>query len=99
MRCFARFGSICTIFGIKSNTPPWALFTFFRLYKWYQIAQRTTYFANNINNFKLHLRLRVSPQEGNHFDQRSQTESRNMSFIKYERLKKYLKPAKIKVLS
>ena len=26
------------------NTPPWVLFTFFKLYKWYQIAQRTTYF-------------------------------------------------------
>ena len=23
----------------KSNTLPWVLFTFFRLYKWYQIAQ------------------------------------------------------------
>ena len=27
----------------KINTPPWVLFTFFKLYKWYQIAQRTTY--------------------------------------------------------
>ena len=26
----------------KSNTPPWVFFTFFKLYKWYQIAQRTT---------------------------------------------------------
>ena len=24
----------------KSNTPPWVLFTFFKLYKWYQIVQR-----------------------------------------------------------
>ena len=24
----------------KSNTPPWMLFTFLELYKWYQIAQR-----------------------------------------------------------
>ena len=27
----------------KSNTPPWLFFTFFKLYKWYQIAQRITY--------------------------------------------------------
>ena len=27
----------------KSNTPPWVFFTFFRLYKWYQIAQRITW--------------------------------------------------------
>ena len=24
------------------NTPPWVFFTFFKLYKWYQIAQRIT---------------------------------------------------------
>ena len=27
----------------KSSTPPWMCFTFFKLYKWYQIAQRTTH--------------------------------------------------------
>ena len=27
----------------KNNTSPWVFFTFFKLYKWYQIAQRTTY--------------------------------------------------------
>ena len=27
----------------KINTPPWVFFTFFELYKWYQIEQRTTY--------------------------------------------------------
>ena len=26
----------------EGNTPPWVFFTFFELYKWYQIAQRTT---------------------------------------------------------
>ena len=26
----------------KINTPPWVIFTFLKLYKWYQIAQRTT---------------------------------------------------------
>ena len=27
----------------KSNTPPWVFFTFFKLYKWYQIAQSASY--------------------------------------------------------
>ena len=27
---------------LKSNTPPWMFFTFFKLYKWYQIAQNIT---------------------------------------------------------
>ena len=26
-----------------SNTPPWMFFTFFKLYKWYQTAQRISY--------------------------------------------------------
>ena len=29
-------------FNTKSNTPPWVFFTFFKLYKWYQTAQRIT---------------------------------------------------------
>ena len=28
---------------IKRDTPPWVFFTFFELYKWYQITQRITY--------------------------------------------------------
>ena len=32
----------------KINTPPWVFFTFFKLYKWYQIAQRTTYAFDEI---------------------------------------------------
>ena len=28
----------------KSNTPQWVFFTFFKLLKWYQIAQRITFF-------------------------------------------------------
>ena len=28
----------------KAITPPWVFFMFFNLYKWYQIAQRITYF-------------------------------------------------------
>ena len=27
----------------KSNTPPWVFFMFFKLYKWYQLAQRIIY--------------------------------------------------------
>ena len=27
----------------KINTPPWVFFTFFKLYKYYQIARRTTH--------------------------------------------------------
>ena len=27
----------------KINIPPWVFFTFLKLYKWYRIAQRTTY--------------------------------------------------------
>ena len=27
----------------KINTPSWVFLTFFKLYKWYQIVQRTTY--------------------------------------------------------
>ena len=27
----------------KINTPPWVFFTFFKLYKWYQIAQHITF--------------------------------------------------------
>ena len=29
--------------GSKDNNPPWAFFTFFELYKWYQIAQIVSY--------------------------------------------------------
>ena len=27
----------------KSNTPPWVFFTFFKFYKWNQVAQPITY--------------------------------------------------------
>ena len=30
--------------GLQRNTPPEAFFTFFKLYKWYQIAQNITYY-------------------------------------------------------
>ena len=34
----------------KSNTPPWVFFRFFKLYKWYQIAQSVSYI--NTSNMK-----------------------------------------------
>ena len=36
----------------KINTPPWVFFTFFELYKWYQIAQCITYMC--LNELELH---------------------------------------------
>ena len=46
----------------KSNTPPLVFFTFFKLYKWYQIAQRITWIATFIrrklqqkNNWDCHV--------------------------------------------
>ena len=60
MWCVARFCTICTIlkivknthggvhfFKTKSDTPTWVFFTFFKLYKWYKIAQCITYYKNN----------------------------------------------------
>ena len=38
---FSNFALTCNF--TKSNTPPWVFFTFFKLYKWYQIAQNITY--------------------------------------------------------
>ena len=59
MWCVAWFGTICLTkknlknahdgvlslaFNFtKSNTPQWVFFTFFKLYKWYQIAQNITH--------------------------------------------------------
>ena len=34
--------------GSKSNTPPSVFFMFFKLYKWYQIAQSITYEKKNL---------------------------------------------------
>ena len=39
----------------KINTPPWVFFTFFKSYKWYQIAQRTTFVIHIYQGFSLHL--------------------------------------------
>ena len=39
--CVARFGTIWLACNFtKINTPPWVFFTFFKLCKWYLIAQR-----------------------------------------------------------
>ena len=37
----------------KRNTPPWVSFTLLKLYKWYQIAQRTTYVHYVVISFPL----------------------------------------------
>ena len=50
MWCVARFGTICAIlktrkkthWGVLILTPSWVFFTFFKMYKWYQVAQRIT---------------------------------------------------------
>ena len=34
---------LCVSCRLKSNTPQWVFFTFFNLYKWYEIAQRITF--------------------------------------------------------
>ena len=41
---FVSFKNVKNTHGgvTKINTPPWVVFTFLKLYKWYQIAQRTT---------------------------------------------------------
>ena len=38
---FRKVASACNF--TKSNTPPWVFLTFFKLYKWYQIAQSTSF--------------------------------------------------------
>ena len=40
--CVALQAKTCNFTKIK--TPPWVFFTFLKLYKWYQIAQRITFF-------------------------------------------------------
>ena len=36
----------------KVNAPPWVFFTFFKLYKCYQIAQRTTNFSEPQDSYQ-----------------------------------------------
>ena len=35
----------------KSNTPPWVFFTFFKLYKWYQIAQSVAIILKKVGHW------------------------------------------------
>ena len=44
-----RIASACDF--TKRSTSPWVFFTFFKLYKWYQIAQSVTY-ESNYNCYK-----------------------------------------------
>ena len=36
----------------KSNTPPWVFFTFFKLYRWYQIVQSVTFMQGLKRSFE-----------------------------------------------
>ena len=47
----------------KSNTPPWVFFTFFKLYKWYQIAQNITYIWCDTKIFTENSSIMESEQE------------------------------------
>ena len=64
MRCVARLSITYTIYRTwkttmeecsfaKSSTPPWVFFTFFKLYKWYQFAQRITYLLYRMVDLKI----------------------------------------------
>ena len=44
----------------KSNTPPWVFFTFFKLRKWYEIAQNVSYVNNVCFNEDLTIASEVS---------------------------------------
>ena len=44
---FSKVGGLACNFT-KSNNPPWVFFWFFKLYKWYQIAQNITYCLHTI---------------------------------------------------
>ena len=35
----------------KSNIPPWVFFTFFKLFKWYQIAQSVSFQQDKLPSF------------------------------------------------
>ena len=37
----------------RFSTPPWVFFTFFKLYKWYQIVQRIAYFCRTLKALSL----------------------------------------------
>ena len=37
----------------KSNTPPWAFFTFFNLYKWFQIMQCVSFTNGTFHPFEV----------------------------------------------
>ena len=45
------------------NTPPWVFFTFFILYKCYQITQRTTYISDRALNITLQNTFSISDHQ------------------------------------
>ena len=40
-------GGVSLLVKLRANTPPWVCFMFFKLYKWYQIAQNITYWLSH----------------------------------------------------
>ena len=38
-------GGVLILVKLQVKTPSWVFFTFFKLYKWHQIAQRSTYLS------------------------------------------------------
>ena len=47
------FGKVARCNFTKSITPPWVFFTFFKLNKWYQIAQGITYMIYSIKIYTI----------------------------------------------
>ena len=48
-----NFKKVKNIHGAKNNTPPWMLFTFLKLYKQNQIAQRISDIQNITSKYKI----------------------------------------------
>ena len=45
---FKNVKNTLQLYSHEANTTPWVFFTFFKLYKWYQIAQSVSSFIRNI---------------------------------------------------
>ena len=45
------FSKVAGFYFTKSNAPLWVFFTFFKLYKWYQIAHHIIHINLLVNNF------------------------------------------------
>ena len=56
-------------FATKSNNLPWVFFTFFKLYKWYKIAQKVSHVPSvelpSLNNYCLRFSLQNQIENSN----------------------------------